>query len=126
MEQTDKEKRLQETARLYEYVLLELGQTVAAKIMFTARDTYATEDFVPQLCAALNGLTKIRREKLIYGNPKDKTARALADWWEEHEAADAARKLKDGQDKRVEALRKSGLAKLTAAERQALGLPVKG
>jgi hypothetical protein len=43
-------------------------------------------------------------------------------WWRDHQAADRAREAKEKEDTERNALRASGLSKLTAEERKALGL----
>lgn len=80
------------------------------------------------LCSTIKGLTNEQAAEFLYDG-RDKRARKLADWWEEHEAADAARKAKEKVQKQAARLKKelglkkqAILQKLTAEERQILGV----
>lgn len=48
---------------------------------------------VVALCAMLKNLPAKRRDAIVYDG-RDKTARDLADWWDEHEEADRKREKK--------------------------------
>lgn len=90
MEPTDKERRLQETAQLLGYVLVETDQPVPGPVADAANNQYCTTDLVPDLCAAIRAMDAETLERVVY-NARDRRARRLADWWEEHEAADRLR-----------------------------------
>jgi hypothetical protein len=60
----------------------------------------------------------------MYIVPNNKTSRRLATWWEEHQAADKLRVAYEKAKKHKAKLRASALAKLTPAEKAALGLGV--
>ena len=126
MEQTGIEKRFQETCQLLIYVKEQLGLEVSDKLRESADTMYCKDDRVAELCDVITKLDAGDREELIYGNPKDKTARKLADWWEEHEAADRARREKEAKEARKKKLKKSAWKKLkkalTEEEIKALGL----
>lgn len=122
MEPSGKERTLQQTARLLIYTLHMLGEPAPAWVVEQAATIYAKDErLVPTLCAAIKGLDDATREQLIY-NAHNLLSRQLADWWEEHQAADHARELTEQQSQQRLALRVSGLAKLTPEEREALGL----
>jgi hypothetical protein len=122
MNPTVREQELQRTAKLLAYVLEQLGEPVPAEVRESAADVYGMQrDYVPVLCRRLQGLSLSRREEIVY-NARDKTARDLADWWEEHKAADAAREKAEAAAVRNAKVRESAMAKLTKAERYALGL----
>ena len=89
-------------AQVLAWGLRKLGRRVPTTVAHAASDYYGeTGDreidaqgalwLTQQACAFYTGLSQQERERLLYGNPKDKDARAAADWWEAHEAADKAR-----------------------------------
>lgn len=113
MEPNGHEKFLMRTATLLIYVRTYLG--------FEVTDThkkwielYGSELAVQELCALLNLLTKEEPdvlERILYGDPKDRMARELASWWEDHQEADKKRIAKENFEKE-EALRKEKNKKL--------------
>lgn len=101
------------TAELIIYVRTYLG--------FDITDThkkwteyYGSELAVQELCTLLNLLTKEEPDvldRVLYGDPKDRNARELATWWEDHQEADRKRLAKEKQEK-DEVLRKEKNKKL--------------
>lgn len=67
-----------------------------------------------ELCAELD-------DSVIYDG-KNPDARKLADWWDAHKIADAKRKEREATEVQRKIDAAAGLAKLTPAERKALGL----
>ena len=61
------------------------------------------------------------RDAIVY-NAHDRGARDLADWWEDHQAADAEREASEAKEKRNEELRAGALSKLSLEEQKALGV----
>lgn len=53
------------------------------------------------------------------------TRRQIETWWKDHQAKDAARRLRENQAKRVARIKQDALKKLSAEEREALGLRFK-
>ena len=94
MEPTGKERKLQETAILLGYALEETGQPVPRSVHAASKDIYCKTDLVPDLCNAIRNMDSETLKRVVY-NPYNKESRQLADWWEEHEAADRARQTKD-------------------------------
>lgn len=97
LEPSAQERDRQNAARLYAYVIEKTAkypkesptyrQAVAA-----AKEPYQPTDYYIQiLCGCLREMDVKVREALLYGDPKDRTARQLATWWEDHEAADKKR-----------------------------------
>lgn len=121
MEPNGKEKQLQETAQLLSYVYQQLGESVPSSVSITAEDQYAKMDFVPDLCYILKWFTSTQLDTIVY-NGRVKESRALADWWERHQEADRAREAQEALAEHVAELKKTGVAKLTPAERKALGV----
>lgn len=121
LNQTNREAELQLAASLYAYVLGQLKQAVPEDVKEAARDYYCKADFVAPLCEVLRSLPEGKRDAIVY-KTKDATARKLATWWEAHLEADRERTASERAAKRAKSLRASGLAKLTLAEKRALGL----
>lgn len=111
----------QNTAKLLVYVLKSLGRTPDRGIVATASDCFAHKDYTPELCAELKALSKAELERLAY-NAKSKQSRLLADWWEDHQAADARHEAAEKAESDRKAALESAKSKLTKAERKALGL----
>jgi hypothetical protein len=123
MEPTGKERRLQETAQLLIYVRknTKTGVKVDGKLQRAANDIYCTKDYVPELCETLRSLPTEDFERVVY-NARDPMSRKLADWWEEHEAADQKRIEAEAQKMREEVIRIQAIAKLTDEEKRILGI----
>lgn len=123
MEPNGKERRLQQTAQLLMYVRYNTnsGIKVDNKLKRAAADIYCKADYVPELCAAIRALSPEEVDRIVYDG-RNPEARKLADWWEEHQAADAERLAKEQREKEEAAARERALAKLTQEERRLLGL----
>lgn len=117
---TRREVELRRTAALYAYALRQLSQPVPEAVTDAALSIYCSVDFVPDLCALLTSLSKKDLKRVVY-NAQDKTARDLADWWEEHQAADRKRLEAESQAAEKQKLMDAALAKLSPAEAEALG-----
>lgn len=119
---TQREREMQRAAKLLVYVHQQTGKAPPDFAVKEADNSYASDERnVVDLCGFLRAMNDEDRERLVY-NAKDKTARDLADWWEEHQAADAAREAGKSIEEQRKAAANSGLAKLTAEEKKALGL----
>ena len=73
------------------------------------------------LCEQCRKFTVDEQNKYLYDG-RDANARKLADWWECHQEADAKIVAQEKAKKDHDKLRKQALAKLTVAEKKALGL----
>lgn len=76
---------------------------------------------VPYLCKRLGELTEDQVNTIVY-NARSATSRDLANWWENHQKADIARRRGEEEEAQQKAIAKRALAKLTKEEREALGL----
>lgn len=74
---------------------------------------------VVELCSLLTNMEENSRDTIIY-NAKDKRARALADWWEEHQKTDLERIAKEKIEVEEKAMAEKAKSKLSAAELAAL------
>lgn len=118
---TVKEEKLQETAQLLEYVLHKLGRIVPAWVSRAGGEVYCAETrTVPILCLIMDQLTV--EQAALFADISQRPNRKLADWCEEHQRADEARKAREAKEAGKEALRRTALAKLTKEERDALNL----
>ena len=118
MNPTDKEKKLQETAKLLIHVLKIMGFNPASPLIAASKDMYCSHDYVDALCSRLSTLSTKQKKLLLHG--QDRVSRDLMNWWEDHRAADVKRLKKEIKDN--ENAKKKALAKLTPAERKLLGL----
>lgn len=120
-EPTDREYQLQRTARLLVYAAEKIGRPVKPEWEMAAADPYCKMDLVPELCSFLRGLEPPVFDSIVY-DARSKQSRDLADWWEEHEAHDRDREAREKAEAKRQKLAASGMAKLTPAERKALGI----
>lgn len=77
---------------------------------------------VQELCRRLTLMGPQGRRTVLYSDARNLDKRALAVWWEAHEAADKRRAKADADadEAELKRLRAAALAKLTPAERRAL------
>lgn len=112
-----------ETAQHLSYVMTQLKQKVPEDITKAANDYYGNpgmlNSMVVQLCDILTNLDDKTRDAIVY-NGKDKQARHLADWWDEHQAADKQRIAKEKLEKERKALIAQAKKKLSPQEIAAL------
>jgi hypothetical protein len=94
MNPTEKERQLQETAKLYAYALRSVGLRVPRAVSKAAVNSYCGVDFVVNLCDLIRNMNQVELERVVY-NGHSRESRRLADWWEVHERADEARKKKE-------------------------------
>ena len=119
---TDKERAMRDAAIYQCRVLGRLKRKIPKWLQKEAENHYASDERnVTGLCAILKEIGKEARDKLLYSDAKDAQMRDVAAWWETHEAADKKRESEEKRAKRQDKLRESALAKLTPAERKALG-----
>jgi hypothetical protein len=119
MDPTNKEIQLQRTARLLKFVNQQLDIPVSQKLREAAKNSYCTDDYVPVLCKTIRGMTEDQLNTIVY-NGRDATSRDLADWWDEHEAADRRREAKEQERARQQALAESAMQKISREELVAL------
>ena len=95
LEPTRREIEHQRAARLLIYVYRQKGEQVPNWIIEQSTSIYAKDErLIPLLCSELKKMTKEEIERIVY-NAKDKTSRELADWKEEHDAADQERERRE-------------------------------
>jgi hypothetical protein len=115
MEPTGLEQHLQDTAVLYAYALDALDEEVSDTVHQAATDHYCSVDFVPDLCRLIGNMTEDERDRIVY-NPRCKISRRLADWWEEHEAADQQRHSQEQKELLEQARYEEVIIKLSDEE----------
>jgi hypothetical protein len=107
------------------FVDSKLGVKTPIHIKKAANHTYGEgvvlNEVTEALCGRLSSLTEAQASEIIY-NGKNKTSRKLADWWDEHVAADKARLKRELKAKKDKATRAEAISKLTEHERKVLGL----
>jgi hypothetical protein len=122
---TNYELEIAETVKNLIYARKELGMEINKELKAAASTIYFTKEegdkWVAELCGILSGLSKAKENKLVY-NAKSADSRKLADWWEEHQAADKKRIADEKKKTKEDQERKTALSKLTPKERKLLGL----
>lgn len=73
------------------------------------------------LCTACKNMSEKLKDKLMYDG-RNRMARKLADWWENHQRQDTKREARERKKAEFNRIRKKALTKLSAKERKALGL----
>ena len=119
MDPTHKEIHLQRAARLLQWVYIKLEVPLSDKLNKAADNKWCKDDFVPELCRTIRGLNETQLNEIVY-NARDYTSRNLADWWEEHEAADRAREAKERKEAEEKALAERAMQKISKEELAAL------
>lgn len=115
-------QKLQRSAKLLLYVREKTGQKPEAWAVKEADNCYASDErSVTELCATLKAMDPKQRDALVY-NARNKNSRDLADWWEEHQAADVEREREEAAERDRKKTSKKALAKLSKKEQKALGL----
>lgn len=95
MEPNNYEKAVANTCKLLQFVKIKLGMKLGRiEIKYDDPYQYPPKDIgdkvTAELCGLLRSMDEDQINSIVY-NAKDPTARKLADWWEEHQAADAKR-----------------------------------
>lgn len=122
MEPTEQENYNRHVAKLMLFVRRSLELSVTSKLVKLTKESYAKRDLTPELCELMRKLTTETREALLYGNPRDRTARELATWWEDHVKLDAEREKREATERSKRYTAKVAWRKLSREERIALGL----
>ena len=128
MEPDKRDKESKKVAMFLVWVYKQLDKNLPEWIYEAAQHTYGNrrraDDLTKLLCAACRELP----EEILY-NGKDRIARELANWWEDHQEKDRIREEREKRKleekvKNVEKgiLRQKALRKLSKEEREALGL----
>jgi hypothetical protein len=92
---------------------------VHAAALCTYGDAKLLHGFTAELCGKIKGMSPEELDRIVYDG-RNAQARALADWWDAHQAADAKREAGLRETARKTALIASAKAKLTAEELDAL------
>jgi hypothetical protein len=124
MDPTRKEQNRKEVCEHIVWLYKKIGKTPANKISLAANHVYGEgvdlNEVTAELCGAIRKIKPAERDAIIY-NGRDKKARLLAEWWDEHVAADKARMKAEREESKRRTLEESALVKLTPAERKAIG-----
>lgn len=117
----DIEIERQRAAKLLVYVRKAQGIQPPPYAVKAAKSCYGEggDKAIVELCDTLRGMTEAELDFIVY-NPYSKSARDLANWWEEHQEADRKRMQAERTLKQKAVLRKSAVSKLTKAELKAL------
>lgn len=125
MNPTHIEANRKKVSELIVFVDSQLKIDTPADIKNAAKDYYGEgvdlDTVTEMLCSKLSKLTKKQQDEIIY-NGRNKSSRALANWWEEHLAADKARIEEELKAKKTKAARAAAIKKLTPHERKLLDL----
>jgi len=121
LEPSEFEQEMQRAARLLAYAMTMTGRKPPRGVIGQAEDIYGKgPDPVPLLSALIEDMTEAQKRTIVY-NPHSRKSRDLADWREEHQAADEERLREERAEAGRKSLVKSGLKKLSRDERKAPG-----
>lgn len=70
------------------------GKTSSTQLLVDSTNPVLDTDYVKVLCERLTFMDQSDRDNLLYGDARDRHARDLATWWEEHQALDEAHRQK--------------------------------
>lgn len=115
----ESKKREEQLDALLEYVSATLALPETQIIPEDGGSSYSMKTRI--LCTACKNMSEKLKAKLMYDG-RNRMARKLADWWENHQREDAKREAEERKKAKRERIRKKALAKLSAKERNALGL----
>lgn len=125
MEPTAREIESRKVNKLLAYILPKMGMIVPADITYASEYIYGKPDTLDAdtdlMCKLCGSLDEEKQNEIIY-NGRDKMARQLADWWENHQEFDRVRTAEEKRKAKLESLKENILAKLTDEEKEALGL----
>lgn len=121
----DPSRKQRELTRVAELLLFIKSRhptvTIPAKCRQVANDDYPdtklADLYTQRLCSLCS---KLPDSFIYYG--RDPECRALADWWDEHQAMDAARKKREAEQAAKKKRIAKAKAKLTPQELEDLGL----
>ena len=74
---------------------------VSDKLKLSIRECHSPEDGGTILCSILKGLTPVQLDEIVY-NGRDKQARLLADWWDDHLEWDRQREEAEEKDRQYD------------------------
>ena len=121
MEPDHLEERSRNLSQMIVWLSGKLQKPVKEGIRASAKSAYGNRGACDELAQTLCSLCNLAPEEVIY-NGRDKDARRLADWWDEHQEADRAREEQERVESELQKLRFTALSKLTDEEKVALGL----
>lgn len=107
MNPTGAEANSKKIAELIVYIEKKMGDVTPGWIIDAASDYYGAPtrliELTQTLCALCGNLSPAAAEEVIY-DAHNATARELAAWWDEHQAADVAREARERHDAEVKAM----------------------
>lgn len=124
LDPNEREREHQRAAKLLVYIHERLAFECPAWITKEAANSYASDErLIPLLCKTMTNMSEVMRDNFTYKSARLPEARDLADWWETHQEADRKRVAREQEQEAKAALVRQALAKLTPAERAAMGYP---
>jgi hypothetical protein len=104
MEPTAKEKYCKKTAQLLQYVMRALNYfpVSISDVEKSINNPYSKNDYTATLCGIIRQLTPNEMNTIVYDG-RNSEARALADWWDEHQKVDE--KHQKDAEKEIERLK---------------------
>lgn len=99
MNPSQAEQNSKEVCGLLIYLSNKVGKTVPSWVGAAASNTYGNPRRLDEATQMLCALCQESGDEVIYNDIRDPMCRRLADWWEEHKAADRARIDAENEEK---------------------------
>ena len=107
MEPSGYEKEITKTVNNLVYVHNKLGVNTPNELAEAYKKSFFTrkegDKWVARLCSMIRGLSESQINDIVY-NARSSKSRRLADWWDEHEAADKKREAKEQAKTKINAV----------------------
>jgi hypothetical protein len=122
LEPNDREEESKRVAEFLVILYIKYDEAVPNWIRDASKAVYGDQDRVDTLTALLCAMCETYEDDIYKSLRHEPELVPIIAWWVKHQEIDLARELHDAQQRQEDALRESGLAKLTPEEQAALGI----
>ena len=123
LEPNAREKESAEIMKIISWLFPKLGKKTPLFVHQNVNSRYGLpgecDNLTKLLCSTIREMTEDQLDKFVY-NGRDRDARELADWWDNHKEVDRKREQREAREVELEILGKTTRDKLSADEFHAL------